>query len=216
MAGAEPVIRRWRRATPWSAPVAGNWRRARFSVIDVETTGLDLRHDEIVSIGVVDVVRARIEANRWYQVVRPSRPIETEAMKIHALTEHELASAPPIDAVIQELRARIRGSILVAHAAWVERAFLDRALRPLGERLPRGLVDTAALTRAVGIRGEAGHEPHLETLARDLGVPVHTPHHALGDAMTTALVLLVLASRLERERGRLDVKDLIELSRSHA
>ncbi len=213
MAGAGPVTGRWRRSAPWSSPVEGDWRQARFSVIDVETTGLDLRRDEIVSIGVVDVVRARIDVNRWYRVVRPGRPIETEAMKIHALTEHELASAPSIDVVVKEFRARVRGSILVAHAAWVERAFLDRALRPLSERLPHGLVDTAALTRAVGLRGEAGHEPHLETLARELGVPVHTPHHSLGDAMTTATVLLVLASRLESERGHLDVKDLLELSR---
>ena len=93
MVGAEPVIGRWRRAKPWSAPMASNWRQARFSAIDVETTGLDLRNDEIVSIGVVDVVHARIEVNRWYQVVRPSRPIETEAMKIHALTERDTVTA---------------------------------------------------------------------------------------------------------------------------
>lgn len=213
-----PVIGRWRRPVPWSAPIKGAWREARFAVIDVETTGLDLRRDEIVSIGVVDVVRARIEADRWYRVVRPGCPISPTAMKVHTLTEHELAEAPPMDEVVSELRDRIRGAVLVAHAAWVERAFLDRALRPLGERLPHGLVDTAALARAAGVRSEqpGDHEPHLETLARDLGLPVHTPHHALGDAMTTAQVLLVLAARLEQGREHLDVEDLIELSRSQS
>ena len=59
MAGPGPLIRRLRRRRPWSAPVAGDWRDARFSVIDIETTGLDLHDDQIISVGVVHVVRPR-------------------------------------------------------------------------------------------------------------------------------------------------------------
>ena len=33
--------------------------------------------------------------------------------------------------------------------------------------------------------------------------------------MTTALVLLVLASRLEQQRGHLDVSDLVDLTRAY-
>lgn len=216
MAGPRSLIHRLRRPVPWSGPVDGDWRTARFSVIDIETTGLDLGRDQIVSIGVVPVVSGRIEADRWYQVVRPSCPIKPEAMKVHSLTEQEVAGAPTIDQVIPDLRERVLGTVLVAHAAWVERAFLDRALKPSGERLPTGVVDTAALTRAAGMQDGTAHEPQLERLARQLGVPVHTPHHALGDAMTTALVLLVLASRLEQQRGALDVHDLVMLSRANA
>ncbi len=215
MAGPGPLIRRLRRRRPWSAPVAGDWRDARFSVIDIETTGLDLHDDQIISVGVVHVVRGRIEADRWYQVIRPSCAIKPEAMKIHSLTASELSAAPDVDEVVGMLRERVAGTVLVAHAAWVERAFLDRALRHAGERLPVGIVDTAALARAAGLHEGADHEPQLEALAGVLGVPAHTPHHALGDAMTTALVLLVLASRLEQQRGHLDVSDLVDLTRAY-
>ena len=215
MAGPRSLIHRLRQPSPWGGPVTGDWRSAHFSVIDIETTGLDLRRDQIVSVGVVQVVRGRIESNRWYQVVKPSCPIKPEAMKIHSLTADELRAAPPVEDVIRELRERVAGTVLVAHAAWVERAFLDRALRPAGERLPSGMVDTAALARAAGLHAGTGHEPNLEALARMLGVPAHTPHHALGDAMTTALVLLVLASRLEQQQGHLDVRDLLDLSRAN-
>ena len=206
----------WRRPTPWSADIDGDWRETRFTVIDVETTGLDLNEDEIVSIGAVDVAAARVDVTTsWYQPVRPGVPIETEALKIHALTEEELATAPMMPEVVELLGARLRGSVLVAHAAWVERAFLDRALAPLRERVPTGVVDTATLARHCGLWHEEGErEVNLELLARELGMPVFTPHHALGDAMTTAVVLLVLATRLESERGSLRTRDLVQLSRS--
>ena len=45
---------------------------------------------------------------------------------------------------------------------------------------------------------------------------MHTPHHALGDALTTAEVLLVLATRLEAAAGgSLDVRDLVRHTRRH-
>lgn len=205
----------------WPSPADGPWRAADFAVIDVETTGLDLRRDEVISLGVVPMHGARIGVDRWYQVVRPERPIDPEAMKVHALTPAEVASAPPLAAVLEELRGLLHGRVVVAHAAWVERAFLDRALAPRRERLPLELVDTAALSRAAGVRSAGTHEPDLELLARDLGLPVHTPHHALGDAVTTAQVLMVLATRLEavaRDAGTapLGVHDLVRLSRRHA
>ena len=213
---AAAAVMAWpRRATPWSADIDGDWRETRFTVIDVETTGLDLKHDEIVSIGAVDVAGAMVDVpTSWYQPVRPQVPIDTEALKVHALTEDELATAPTMPEVIELLGARLRGSVLVAHAAWVERAFLDRALAPLRERVPNGVVDTATLARHCGLWHEEGsREINLELLARRLGMPIFTPHHALGDAMTTAVLLLVLATRLEAERGRVRTRDLVELSR---
>jgi DNA polymerase III subunit epsilon len=53
---------------------------------------------------------------------------------------------------------------------------------------------------------------------RRMGLPVHTPHHALGDAFTTAQLFLALATRLERgQAGRpLTVRELCSISRHHA
>ncbi|MEZ5097181.1 MAG: hypothetical protein R2731_14415 [Nocardioides sp.] len=87
------------------------------------------------------------------------------------------AAAAP--ALLDEIRAQLRGT--VAHAAWVERSFLDR-VRAGRERLPKQLLDTAWLRAQAGVRGPRPAVPRLEALAEDLGSPVHTLHHALGDA----------------------------------
>jgi DNA polymerase-3 subunit epsilon len=194
------------------------WREAEFCVLDLETTGLDLGRDEIVSYGAALVRDGRIPCGRTtYRVLRPARPVSVAALRVHGLRDADLAHAPPIAEVLGDLVGLLAGRVPVAHAAWVERAFLDRALRPRGYRLPAVMVDTAALLRATRLADpSAGREPDLEDAARRLRLPVHTPHHALGDAFTTAEVLLALATRLERGRRRAPtVGDLWALSRHH-
>jgi DNA polymerase-3 subunit epsilon len=51
----------------------------------------------------------------------------------------------------------------------------------------------------------------LEYAATALGLPVHSPHHALGDAVTTASLFIALAARLERG-ATLTTSELIRLS----
>jgi DNA polymerase III subunit epsilon len=192
------------------------WREAEFCVLDVETTGLDLGRDDIVSYGAALVVRGRIPCGRVvYREVRPARPVSVGALTVHGLRTADLADAPAIDDVLDEVIDLLAGRTLVAHAAWVERAFLDRVLRRRGYRIGRAVVDTAALLRACRlVESTNGVEPNLEDAARRLGLPVHTPHHALGDAFTTAQMFLALATRLEHGR-RLTVGGLCSMSRHH-
>ncbi|MFB9451284.1 3'-5' exonuclease [Dactylosporangium vinaceum] len=214
---------RMHRRVPLPAPdPATPWRAAEFCVVDLETTGLDLRRDEVVSFGAVVVRHGRIPCGETlYRPVRPGRAISVAAMTVHGLRAADLEGAPPLGDVLGDLVERLTGRVLVAHAAWVERAFLDRALRPRGRRLHPMLIDTAALLRAAGLaERDTGREPHLESAARRLGLPVHTPHHALGDAFTTAQLLLALATRLERSSPRqrarpLTAGQLVAVSRHH-
>jgi DNA polymerase-3 subunit epsilon len=61
-------------------------------------------------------------------------------------------------------------------------------------------------------RGVAVSSPGLGDLARSLGLPVHRPHHADGDALTTAQAFLALATHLERFQP-VNVGALVRLSR---
>lgn len=189
------------------------WREAEFAVIDLELTGLDLRRDEIVSYGGVVVRGGRVVASTVvYGLVRPLRPVSEASIAVHALRPADLVDAPGLDAAVEVLSGFLDGRVLVAHAAWVERAFLGRALADHGMKLDGPVVDTAALAREVGIapRG-AETEPSLEGLTSGLGLPVHTTHHAAGDALTTAGLLLALVARLERSEPQ-TVRSLANIS----
>jgi DNA polymerase-3 subunit epsilon len=200
------------------AGLDGPWREAEYCVVDLETTGLDLRSDVIISVGSVLVRHGRLVwSTRDYQPVRPARPISESAMRVHGLRAQDLAEAPTIEEVAERLRARLHGRVLVAHAAWVEQAFLGRAVPGMRRGRRPVVVDTAALMRATGAApGGTGHEPDLETAALGMGLCVHTPHHALGDALTTAEVFLATAGRLELETPGLTARALVATSRRHA
>jgi DNA polymerase III epsilon subunit-like protein len=76
--------------------------------------------------------------------------------------------------------------------------------------LPRAIVDTMVLWRLLCIeRGNGDPGPcALSHVASELGVPVHRPHVAEGDALTTAQALLALATHLE-PHGRATVRGLL-------
>ena len=183
-----------------------HWRAARLLAVDVETTGLDPEKDEVVSFAAVPVEGGRVVAHGAARgLVRPSSPPPGSSIEIHGLRAADLAAAPPPEEALAPLAAALRGRTPIAHAAWVERSFL----RPLGIGMPRRILDTAVLWRALCIeRGEG--DPGLLALsevAGRLGLPVHRSHDAEGDALTTAQVFLTLATRLE-SHGRGSVRAL--------
>lgn len=195
------------------------WSDVEYCAVDVETTGLDLRRDSIVSIGLAPVHDGRICCDEnYYSLVRPDCPVSVAAMRVHSLRAADLAAAPAAADVANLIAARLSGRVIVAHAAWIERAFLRRLLRRAGAKLTSPMIDTAALARALGHADgtAAGHEPSLELLARRLALPVYAPHNALGDAVTTAAVFLALATRAGPPGEPASARSLLALSARHA
>jgi DNA polymerase III subunit epsilon len=176
------------------------WRAAEFSVIDLETTGLDPAVDEIISVAALRIAHGRVRlSDAYYQHVRPVRMPDGETIRIHGLRSSDLVDAPPLPAVLERMLEVLTGTVLVAHVAEIERGFLRAAFERHGLRLVNPVVDTAALAgRLFRLRGqEVSDTAALSSLARALGLPVHRLHHADGDALTTAQVFLALATHLD-------------------
>jgi DNA polymerase III subunit epsilon len=191
------------------------WREARYAVVDLETTGLDPRRDEIVSFASIPIDSGRVVVGQARTgIIRPTRMPDAETIRIHGLRRIDLADAPTLPELRDLILESLSGRVLVAHAAWVEHGFLSAALKPVGIRLAEPVLDTAALARHV-LAPEAlpdkGTVP-LSDAARGLGLPVHSPHVAEGDALTTAQLFLALGTHLERIEPQ-TVGSLARLSR---
>ncbi len=186
--------------------------------MDFETTGLDLSQDQILSYGAVTIRGGRVRGeSALYGLARPSCSPSPASVAVHALRTTDCAGAPGDRDTAVTLGTALDGKILIAHAAWIETSFLKRYLALDHSRPTTLVVDTAALARSVGLTPErAGAEPGLEWLSHELGLPAYTPHHALGDAMTTAVVFLALAGRLTSEHPGLTAGDLIKRSHEHS
>ncbi len=179
------------------------WREASYCAVDLELSGLDPRRHEIVSFGAVPIERGRVEpAGAVSGHVRPLGAISESATRVHGLRAADLADAPPLDLAIDPLLGAMAGRIPVVHVAAIERGFLEPALRRQRLRLRRPMIDTNVLglvwlhERDGGVRRSVT----LGGLAETLGLPVHRPHDALGDALTTAQVFVALATQLDARR----------------
>lgn len=206
-AGLPPPVRAWLSA-PWPDP-ARSWRETPFTALDLETSGLDARRDQILAIGTVDVDGGRVRMDTaWSTLVSPpaGHVVGVPSIRIHGLLPERLSSAPPLADVLPGLVERLAGRVMVVHVADVDRPFLDRAFKAAwgcGAWMP--ILDTARLAAWFHHHPHLGHGPDangtplrpLADIARGLGVPVGRQHDALEDALTCAQLMLALATRLE-------------------
>lgn len=199
------------------------WRAVPYTVLDIETTGLNPRRDAMLSIGMVEIENGRIQLDRrWYTLLRPPDDIvvSPESIRIHGLFRSDVAHAPsPLD-VLPELLSRLCGRVLIVHFAPIDIDFLNRALRSFWGITLRGpALDTVLLAQTLyhherWTAGDDGMNPTtaLCTLAEQAGLPIHAQHNALGDALTTAQLFLSQATRMER-RGMSTLRKLLNAGR---
>ncbi|MFN3985868.1 MAG: 3'-5' exonuclease [Rhodocyclaceae bacterium] len=170
--------------------------------IDVETTGLDPQRDGIVSIGIVPMSSERIRASasrHW--IVKPRVELAAESVALHGITHSQVADAPDLDAVLDEVLAAVAGHVLVVHCRQIERAFLDDALlKRIGEHIVFPVIDTMELEARLhrsppkgGWFARLSRRPRISLRLADsrarYGLPRYRPHHAATDALATAELL---------------------------
>lgn len=167
--------------------------------MDFETTGLDPQQGGIVSIGLVPLTLARIScASAAHWIVRPRARLSHESIVVHGITHSDIASAPDLSKVLDELLAQLSGCVVVAHHRSIERRFLNNALLTrLGEGIEFPVIDTMALEsrfrRQPGfLQRLRGHKPASVRLAESrkrYHLPFYRPHHAQTDALACAELL---------------------------
>jgi DNA polymerase-3 subunit epsilon len=182
---------------------------ASYVVVDLETTGLRPGSSQICEIGAV-LVQGFEVVEEFETLVDPRVPLGATISALTGLTDRQLRGAPPASAAVRSFLAFAGDSVLVAHNARFDLAFLDRETERLtGSRLAAPVVDTVALAR----RLLAGRVPRasLAQLSYFFGTSVQPCHRALPDAQATAEVLLALIG-LAQERGARTVAELVALA----
>lgn len=165
--------------------------------IDCETTGLDTRYAELVSLAAVRIRGDRVLTSDSLDL-RLARPasLSGDSIRIHGLRGIDLADGTGIEDALAQFLDFVGNRPLVGWRLDFDLAMLNRHLRPLfGFDLPNAGIDVAQTYRRQLRRShpERDVRPRFEQVAERLGVPVMGRHTALGDAVTTALMHLRLA-----------------------
>jgi DNA polymerase III epsilon subunit family exonuclease len=181
----------------------------RIAVLDTETTGLDPGQGHVlVEVACVMLDGGEI-GETWSTLVNPGQPIHPDASAVHGITDAMVRDAPAPAVVAAELESRCAGRALVFHNAAFDLPFLEVFMRRGGRGpLLHPVVDTLGLAR--GLLGPGGNS--LGKLATRFKLEPEATHRALGDALTAARLLRVLAARWEGERGVCTVAELAAAS----
>ncbi len=172
-----------------------------FVALDFETTGLDPKKSDIVSIGLVPFDLNRIycrQAKHW--VVNPRQPMGDASVVIHGITHSDIDEAPDLRRVLAQVLDALAGKIVVVHYQKIERTFLDQALKlRIGEGIQFPVIDTMAIEAAVQhqrtggiinrLMGKRPESVRLGKCRSRYGLPPYQPHQALSDALATAELL---------------------------
>lgn len=183
-----------------------------YTIFDTETTGFDpAGGDEIVSIGAVRVVNGRLLRHETFDhLVDPQRSVPVRSVAVHGLTADLLRGQPTLDAVLPLLARFAEDSVLVGHNVGFDMSFLRLKEAQTGVRFTQPVLDTLLLDAAL----HPDHEQHsLEAIAARLGVGVVGRHTALGDALVTGEVFVLLLTLLQR-RGILTLGEALAAARA--
>ena len=182
---------------------------ARFVVVDLETTGLRPGQSRICEIGAVRV-DGLVPAGTFETLVDPGEPLPRLVASLTGIADADLAEAPGPAEAVRRFLAFAGDSVLVAHNARFDLAFLDREVERLtGRRVAAPVVDTVGLARRL-LAGRVSRAS-LASLSHFFGTSVRPCHRALPDAQATAEVLIALLG-LAQERGAQTIADLCRLA----
>ncbi|MGB9731010.1 3'-5' exonuclease [Calditerrivibrio nitroreducens] len=172
-----------------------------FVVFDLETTGLNPDNgDQIIEMGAFKIEEGfKLIRDPFHTMVKPDIFIPNE---IHGITEMELKNAPDICTALYDFIDFSRGSVLVAHKASKDIAFLRAAMREylIDDSFDFLVIDTIKFSQR--LYPEFKYH-NLDYLIEKHHVSINSKfkrHRAVYDAEATAKIFLKMIRKIFNER----------------
>jgi DNA polymerase-3 subunit epsilon len=165
-------------------------------VLDTETTGLEFTAGHrIIEIGCVEIVNRRVTDRYFHQYLQPDFKIDSDAFKVHGITNEFLQDKPRFTDIVQKFIAFIQDAELIIHNAKFDVGFLNHELSLLSGNWQTveqycQIVDTLELAR----RQHPGQKNNLDALCKRYQIDntKRELHGALLDANLLAEVYLAM------------------------
>jgi DNA polymerase-3 subunit alpha (Gram-positive type) len=158
-----------------------------YCAFDLETTGGNHRNDKIIEIGLVKIENLEIVAEKDF-LIQPGIKIPEFIQKLTNISEDDVATAPLIEDVIDEILEFMGDSILVAHNTSFDVPFFNSVLRRLKKpELTNRSICTNLMTKYL-IPNLLN--TNLNYMSKIFSIKHHKAHRALDDAYAAAELLI--------------------------
>ncbi len=184
--------------------------QSRYCVFDIETTGLSVRHNEIIEFGGVIIEHGEV-VDRLQLFIDPQCKIPMNITELTGISTKDVEGQPLFKDVVNQILNFMEGSILVAHNATFDVDFINEKLQRIGmDKLQHPIIDTLALARALYPNRKSNR---LGAIARFLSISYDSEgaHRADYDAEVLAQVLQPMFTECrKREIDSIDQLNLLQ------
>ena len=165
-------------------------------VFDTETTGLDPKKDEILSIGAVKIKDNKILTSQTFEVyLKNSKKISSKSIEIHGIRPCDLEDAKEPEEAIKEFLHFIGGRTLVGYYLEFDVNMINKYIQPmLGITLPNKMVEVSEIyfDKTIQLIPQGNIDLRFDTIMKNCGLPMMGAHNAVNDAIMTAMIYLKL------------------------
>ena len=167
-----------------------------FVCLDCETSGLNPKKDEILSIGTVIIKDNKILMRKTFNIfIKPSKDINPESIKIHHIRLVDLENGLNSKEAIFKLLEFIGSRIIVGYYIKFDMAIISKYTKEfIGIKLPNKSIEVSSLyyetRRKSNLYGLV--DLKFDTILKNLNIPILGKHDALNDAIMTAMIFLKL------------------------
>ena len=168
-----------------------------FVSFDCETTSLNVKEGEIISIGAVKIRgNTVLTSESFYIVVKPEGKMTATNVTIHGLRPKDVSNGVPINEALEQFLEFIGGRPLIGYYLEYDVAMINKYLKPmLGIKLPHKQIEVSKLYYDQEYR----KNPHngyvdlrMASIIKNLNFPDLPRHDALNDSINVALLYLTL------------------------
>ena len=118
-----------------------------YIVIDIETSGLDEKSDEIIRLSALKIKNGKI-VDRFSSLCKPGKPIVDVVEVLTGITNEDLSDKPQIIDLLPRFLTFIGGETIVAHNVGFDLKFINAALEKMNmPPLKNETVDTFSIAR---------------------------------------------------------------------
>ncbi|MGV6396078.1 3'-5' exonuclease [Pseudomonas caspiana] len=185
-----------------AAPLSENpLRQQRWVVVDLETSGLNMNRDQVLSIGAVVIEDGAIDLSQQFErtLLRTDHKL-SPAVLIHGLAPSDIAAgSEPVQALLDFMEFVGDSPLLAFHAPF-DQHMLARALKEtLDYRLTHHFLDVAEMAPMLFPQANL-RKAGLDDWTQFFGLQAEQRHNASADALVTAELALILFSHARRQQ----------------
>jgi DNA polymerase-3 subunit epsilon len=186
----------------------------KFCVIDLETTGLNVKKDEIIAFACVPVQELKLMVNyAYYTLVKPEK-YKIESMKYHGISIDDLENAPSFNEAANNILKTLDG-IIVGHSVEFDYMFLKKSFKKIGIKFEKDIIDIILIEKWLAKKDKnIKLDVTIEGLMNRYGLKDYYRHNAFADAFFTAQIFQFETLKLS-QYGINSAKKILEIVRGY-